>query len=512
MAGRLILLSALGLYLSSCEFFLPPPEPKFGSRTIPDQTYTAGLAIDALTLPQAAGGAGTVRYRLTPAIPGLRFASGQRVLSGTPSAAGTYRLTYRATDEEDLSATLKFTVTVIGAIGDRPETATVIRPGSPIRGRLEPGTDAHYFKVEVQSPARLIAATDSNRRFADTVVSIEGVPGHEPNTQDSIDAVRKVAPGTYHVRVQLHPDGTRAGREYALAVWLLGPENDSFDIDVRYVGERVPPVATEAIIENAVRRWELILRENGATSGQIVASSQRPCRDTTAPFGAYIDDLLIYVYLEPLDGPAARAGPCFSRSAQADGAPGLPYMGTIWFDPNHLSPESLRFTARHEIAHVLGFGTVWDRFGYLQDPAAGTASQPPDTHFSGTLAIAAFERAGGASYRGAKVPVENETARYPGVEDSHWRESVFGDELMTGGVRGGRRTFEPLSRVTAASLADLGYAVDYAAADAFRLARPNPALRDALQRGTIDLRNDTFPEPPAVVVLPEHVVRVLDRD
>ena len=78
-------MSALGLYLSSCDLFLPPSEPKFGSRTIPDQTYTRGLAIDALALPQATGGAGTVRYRLTPALPGLRFASGKRVLSGTPS-------------------------------------------------------------------------------------------------------------------------------------------------------------------------------------------------------------------------------------------------------------------------------------------------------------------------------------------------------------------------------------------------------------------------------------------
>ena len=41
------------------------------------------------------------------------------------------------------------------------------------------------------------------------------------------------------------------------------------------------------------------------------------------------------------------------------------------------------------------------------------------------LAIAAFERAGGASYRGARVSVENDTARYPVVEDSHWREAVL---------------------------------------------------------------------------------------
>ena len=108
--------------------------------------------------------------------------------------------------------------------------------------------------------------------------------------------------------------------------------------------------------------------------------------------------------------------------------------------------------------------------------------------------------------------MENDTTRYPGAEDSHWRESVFGDELMTGGERGVRGTFEPLSSVTVASLADLGYAVNYAAADAFRLPRPAAALRDAPPRGTIHFRGDTFPEPATVVELPDNVARVLDRD
>ena len=138
-------------------------------------------------------------------------------------------------------------------------------------------------------------------------------------------------------------------------------------------------------------------------------------------------------------------------------------MGTMWFDPKHLFAESLHFTALHEIGHVLGFGTLWDDFGYLQDPAGAAASRSPDTHFGGALATAAFNLAGGTSYPGAKVPVENDSARYPAAQDLHWRESVFGNELMTGGVRGIRGTFEPLSSVTVASLADLGYAVNYAA-------------------------------------------------
>ena len=38
------------------------------------------------------------------------------------------------------------------------------------------------------------------------------------------------------------------------------------------------------------------------------------------------------------------------------------------------------------------------------------------------------------------------------------------------------------------------------------------AHRGALQPATIHLAGDTFPEPPTVVELPEHVARVLNRD
>ena len=52
-----------------------------------------------------------------------------------------------------------------------------------------------------------------------------------------------------------------------------------------------------------------------------------------------------------------------------------------------------------------------------------------------------------------------------GTALSHWRESVFTNELMTGWA--GPGTSLPLSTVTIGSLADLGYTVNYAAADPF---------------------------------------------
>ncbi len=49
-----------------------------------------------------------------------------------------------------------------------------------------------------------------------------------------------------------------------------------------------------------------------------------------------------------------------------------------------------------------------------------------------------------------------------GTRDSHWRETVFEKELMTGFIGGADN---PLSKVTSRSLVDLGYVIDDATAD-----------------------------------------------
>ena len=87
--------------------------PSFRAASSPGaQTYTAGTAIDALTLPEASGGNAPLSYSLSPNVPGLTFNASTRQLSGTPSTAGTYAMTYTVTDEDDDTDTLSFTITV----------------------------------------------------------------------------------------------------------------------------------------------------------------------------------------------------------------------------------------------------------------------------------------------------------------------------------------------------------------------------------------------------------------
>ena len=64
------------------------------------------------------------------------------------------------------------------------------------------------------------------------------------------------------------------------------------------------------------------------------------------------------------------------------------------------------------------------------------------------------------------MPVENDNENFgPGSLNGHWREGVFSHELMTPLL-----TFNPdapLSVVTVGAFEDLGYTVDYGAADPY---------------------------------------------
>ena len=87
--------------------------PTFRTAVSPgDQTYTVGTAIDTLPLPEASSGNAPLSYSLTPSVPGLTFNATARQLTGTPSTAGTYAMTYTVTDEDGDTDTLSFTIAV----------------------------------------------------------------------------------------------------------------------------------------------------------------------------------------------------------------------------------------------------------------------------------------------------------------------------------------------------------------------------------------------------------------
>ncbi len=179
--------------------------------------------------------------------------------------------------------------------------------------------------------------------------------------------------------------------------------------------------------------------------------------------GEIIDDVVIEAQGRNIDGPArilGQAGPTHVRPANAGASAFLPVKGVMAFDTADLASMEQQGTLRdviaHEMGHVLGIGTIWETKNLLQ----GAGTNNPTFHGQGAMEEYGRLRGTGP----APVPVENTGGE--GTADGHWRETVFRNELMSGFISG---QGNPLSRVTAASLEDLGYVVNMEAAEEFQL-------------------------------------------
>ena len=204
--------------------------------------------------------------------------------------------------------------------------------------------------------------------------------------------------------------------------------------------------------------------------------------------GEIIDDLLILAQGVDIDGPGqilGQAGPTHLRPASAGTSAFLPVKGIMSFDTADLAKMqqdgTLKDVITHEMGHVIGIGTIWA----LKNKMKGAGTTNP--RFTGAGAKTEFGKLKhGAA---AEVPVENTGGA--GTRDGHWRESVFRNELMSGFIAA---PGNPLSRMTVASLKDLGYSVDLSKAEAYTL----PDLFAIAAAGT----GTTHAHPHAMPVVP----------
>jgi len=288
----------------------------------------------------------------------------------------------------------------------------------------------------------------------------------------------------------------------AMAV-AQGGGGTGFDIEFNFV----TPVssAIRQVFEDAAARWaEIIVAKLPDITFTIDAGT---CGNVTS-FTRTFDDLYVLVEIVPRDGVGGilgSAGPCYIRLPSL-----LPFVAQMQLDLDDvnamLSDGTLFDVILHELGHTLGIGTsIWGFKGLLANPSL-PASPGADTHFTGDAAIAAYNSVGGSGYTGgAKVPVENTLGSF-GTRDSHWRTAAFGhNELMTGFIS----SISPLSRVTAASLADLGYTVNLNAADPYVLP-PGGATAPSAEDGGLRLMHDVFFGPIRGVGPNGEVVELLD--
>lgn len=260
--------------------------------------------------------------------------------------------------------------------------------------------------------------------------------------------VSVTAGAAYYIRASAYGNATTG--DYLLQIGsgtTPPPSTGEFDITLALNGLTA---AQRSLAQRAAARWEAII------VGDLPGASYD---------GQAIDDVRISISSETIDGAGnvlGYGGPEALRSGSY-----LPYVGIIVLDTADLSlleaEGDLLDVFTHEIAHALGFGTIWDHRGLLS--GVGTS----DPVFTGRQARAEYNALFGTNATG--VPVEAGGGQ--GTAYAHWRDTVFQTELLTGWSKPGA---SPISRITVASMADLGYQVNMAAAEAY--ARP-ASLRGA---------------------------------
>ena len=279
-------------------------------------------------------------------------------------------------------------------------------------------------------------------------------------------------------------------------------QGEQYQIEIQYI---VPVNASRAAaVDSAVAHWQRIVF--GAVTPIPLNVGAGSCGSNSPAINETVNSVLIFVELDSIDGPGkilGQSGPCFIRTQGR-----LPIVGIVQFDTADIggleSSGQFPEVILHEFAHILGYGTIWGAgdLNLLVNPSQSGGTDP---HFIGPQALAAFKAIGGGSYTGG-LPVPVEDSGGPGTADGHWRERVFHTELMTGFLN--PSVPNPLSIVTIASMGDMGYTVNYAAAEPYSQLfseRAGPA------GAPIRLENDILRRPVYEVDATGKIMGVLKR-
>ena len=259
------------------------------------------------------------------------------------------------------------------------------------------------------------------------------------------------------------------------------------DFDIQLVADTGFTADQVAAIRAGVERWTAVivgdLPDRVFPEGHVPLPRCADYEELEFPAGGSVDDVLLGVGIERDREWYIILTNCGRRRPESL----LSTLIYIGLGEGFLASldESLADYTTHTVGHLLGFGFDWgDRLSNrVRDLEVGV-----DTHFPDPATVAVFDGAGGATWDGAKVPVENQGELW--LADHHWRASVMGDELMGPEYHFGGIADLPLSAITVQSMATLGYEVDLTMADPYTV---RAASATAMQAGP-------FVQPVAVEV------------
>lgn len=224
--------------------------------------------------------------------------------------------------------------------------------------------------------------------------------------------------------------GAGGGGGFSPTPYTAGPIDPSagYNITIEFKGSWTEPLYN-IFVDTANRLTNLII---GEIQNVTVVGLRGGPRS--------VDDILITAELGNIDGAGGILGQAGPTSIRSDGY--LPATATMKFDSVDvaaMSSTTFSYVVLHEMAHSLGFGSIW---GYLGLVTEGL--------YTGEMALSEYLTMGG---EGAGIPVEGDGGS--GTAGSHWDEETFDNELMTGYIN----TVNYFTPMSAASFGDLGYVI-----------------------------------------------------
>lgn len=339
------------------------------------------------------------------------------------------------------------------SLDDHVDTALGARSlmnGVATAGVVSSVGDVDVFKLNLQSGVAYNLAVSLPTRADNFTLVVNLLDSNSTlvtsslvQTQQSLSKAFTVqASGNYLLQVfELNNDNTG---NYSLAVTgqagnqsnsIQTPPGDLFNVDFIY--------------QNGTEAFASFFEQVEARLARVITQG---LPNFTTRDGRVIDDLQITVTQRSIDGAngtLAFAGPDAMRPLSQGG---LPYLGSVVIDSNDvqnmIQQGALFDVLLHEVMHVLGAGTLWDNRGLIG----------LDGRYVGPKGLATYRQLTNDPNK-TFVPVTS--------DNGHWLESIFRDELLTPMISFSNDVI--FSRLSVAALEDLGYAVDYAQADAFVL-------------------------------------------